>query len=145
MGDIDTKSLKTFPHCSSCQQPIKTTDYVVGGEKEYELHNELYVILEGGYSSFVDTAACVGGKPYQYTLCHDCAVKLCKAMGFLDALRQHANMVECSCEDHGERRRRWDAEMEEQKADIEAYKKAKVWLDPVIKEYRKKKGEKPVT
>jgi len=137
-----------MPHCGSCQQPIKTDEHKQSDGFVYEMHNELHITIEGGYQSFVDTFEGVGGKTYEYVICHDCAVKLCTTMLFTAVLRQHANMIECPCPGGDERKARFDTEIRLQKEKYKAkkaYEKAKPWLDPAIEKYRKEKGEEPVT
>src|SRR5512139_190273 len=105
--------------CDSCGQPVEPTiSKAPDGSFTSGEGNELYVTLDGGYGSFVDTAECVGGKPYTYTLCHSCAVKLCVSMGFIDALREHSNMVDCPCPGREERQARFDAAVAAQRAGL---------------------------
>jgi hypothetical protein len=102
--------------CDSCLELLETdTITFADGRESTNISQALYVTLEGGYDSFVDTAEVVGGKPYTYVLCHECAVRMCTMMGFVDALAEHSNMVDCPCPGQDLRQAAFDQLVREQR------------------------------
>lgn len=72
------ESLRNDDSCHRCSGPLEHNAHG-------ELQSELYVTTTGGYASFRDD---FGEKPPKATLCHDCAVLLCRFMGYDPAIHR---------------------------------------------------------
>ena len=88
--------------CGACGGPLQVEEHADGGT--IEIYNEAYLSLGGGYGSFTDDIVRHGPSgPYEFVLCEACAVKLCRALGLDEPLREHHTSTVCECPDRPDR------------------------------------------
>jgi len=85
-----------FPRaCDSCGAALS----IVADGGFSQIYNEAYLILEGGYGSFVDDITHPNSEPYRFVLCETCALRLCHGFRLFAPLREHHTSTVCECPD----------------------------------------------